>query len=297
MSLLSSAALAEVAQERATAHKSATPSAIDAFGSLALGAHAGTSSVGDQSTDTKGFNFKARASFLAPISGPLRVQVDTQYERSNFDSGAIYEYHQQSGLVAGHVFMKKANWLFGAFAQADVSSDNALYSAGQSERYFLGLEGQYLLGSTMLYGQAAYQRHRAGYVAGPGDYEGFSAMLQAGRLLSPDFLIAMKAAYEKLGGSDRLEGVDQSSWRVGGLAEYRLQASAVSVFLAAHHRRSDLSGALARGLKEAETRGLVGRRVRFGSADFPPSPGLDPIQPLRLVAPPANFYLRWPGRL
>ena len=142
ISLLSLAALAaESDPERAKANNSATPPTVDAFGSLSAGAHAGASSFGAQSNDAKGFNIKARASFLTPVSEPLRVQVDTQYERSNYDSGAIYNYQQQSGLVAGHVFIKHANWLFGALAQAEVSSDNAVYTAGKSERYFLGLEG------------------------------------------------------------------------------------------------------------------------------------------------------------
>jgi hypothetical protein len=267
-------------------------SSYEYFGSLSVGNHFGATSRGGENAFAVGLNFKARASFIAPVAGSLALQGDGQFEHSTYEVGSQPVFMHQVSSIAGHFFTANSSGLLGVIVQADSSSDSAPYSAGQNNRYFVGLEGQYFHGDTILYGQAAYQRHSLDYIAGAGISDGVSVAGQVSRFVNSNFVVVAKVAYENLCGSNLLEGIDHFSWRVGALAEYRFDASPVSVFGLVHFRKSQLSGSIASGFKEAETRALVGVKLNFASQRRRSGSALDPMQPLRLITPPALYFVR-----
>ena len=270
---------------------------FDAFLSVGAGYSWATGKIDGESVNANGLSLESRASFFAPISGSIGFQADGLYERASnkipteglfgIDSVNIV---RNTGTLAGHIFTRNSSGLIGVFAQGSSTTDNVIGLTGQNRRYVFGVEGQYFLGNTTLYGQVGYQNMSIADVADvSANSNGFNLAGQVRHFVAPNFMVALKVDYEKLNGSDLFDQVNQSSWRVGIRPEYRLEASPLSVFADLSHRRSELSGANAPDYTETETRGMIGLKVNFGAKTLferdRSGASLDPIKPHQMVAP------------
>ena len=285
---LSSAALAADLPSRKAPAVEPVFASFDAFASVAVGYNWTTGKNYNESRDFNGLEVKARGTFYAPIAGTgFGFQADGQYERSANNGGEGYgDLVTNTGLLAAHAFARNATGLVGVIGQANSTSDN-FGGDTQNRRYFIGAEGQYFLGAVTLYGQVAYQDYS---IINTTNVDvggtGFNLAGQVRYFATPDLMLALKADYEKLNGTGEANGIDVSSWRVGGRAEYRFAATPISAFGDLSYRSSEVS--YNSTYKENETRALVGLKLNFGSKTLferdRSGASLDPIDAMRVVA-------------
>ena len=265
---------------------------IDAFASIGIGYNWGSLSQ----VDANGLSLSGRATFAAPIAGLIAFQADGVVDRNAYDIallGTSVKLVRTSGDVAGHLFMRNSSGLIGAIGQAGASE----YNTGimSDRRYFLGLEGQYFLGNTTLYGQAVYQNANVGVPIGSTlgiSADGVSLLGQIRHFLTPNAMVALKGGYESIetGTIESLGKLRHTAWMVGAKGEYRFEASPVSAFLDVDYRQGKFNVV---NSKETETRAMVGVKYSFGSTTLfdrdRSGASLDPIRSLRAIVPFASM--------
>ncbi len=277
-------------------------SGIDAFGSVAAGYNWGNFSAPGSSLDANGMNLAGRATFSAPVSGLIGFQADGTLDRNvNKLPGAMLGGDKDTNLIrttgdlAAHVYLRNSTGLIGVIGQASASELNIGFLSDR--RYFAGLEGQYFIGNTTLYAQAAYQNANFGFTTGMFgggssslglSADGVTVLGQVRHFLTPNAMIALKGGYEVVETTTDLGGgsLRHSAWMVGAKGEYRFDKSPVSAFVDVDYRKGEFNTG---GSKESETRGMLGLKYSFGSTTLIErdrnGASLDPIRSLKAILP------------
>ncbi len=268
-----------------------TQMGIDAFVSAGFGySWAGANVDGESVGSMNGVNFETRATFAAPLTGAIGIQADGEFVRNSNRLGDMFDRVEQTGSLAGHVFARNNTGLLGVIAQGNSTTENVAFENTQHRRYFLGAEGQYFLGKTTIYGQAAYQNlsYGSGIINLPIElsFGGMNLSAQVRHFMEPNWMAALKVDYQNLTGDGLiLSAVKQTAWRVGARTEYRLDASPISVYGDLSHAWNNVS--FDGSYKENETRAMAGIKLNFGTSTLferdRSGASLEPIRPSRLI--------------
>jgi hypothetical protein len=287
--LTAGASAADLPRRTAAPVAPAASSGIDAFASVAAGYNWGKFSGGGESVNVDGLHLSGRATFAAPLSGAFGFQADGTIDRNVYGISSLLsegssDLIRTSADVAAHLFVRNKTGLLGAIVQGGVTEFNT--GILSDRRFYGGLEGQYFLGNTTLYGQAVYHNANFGFLSQDVTADGYTVSGQIRHFLTPNAMIALKAGYESVEATFSDANIRHTAWLVGVKGEYRFTNVPVSSFVDIDYRDGRFNVG---PIKETETRAMVGLKYNFGSTSLfdrdRNGASLDPVRPLRAIVP------------
>lgn len=222
-------------------------------------------------TDAKAISGTGSVSF--PLADRYRMQTDVsaEYTGTSF-SGDVLTIAEGAGTV--HLFWRDPMWAaFGVVAQLSehqTNSDFTIASEQISEfQGHVGVEAQYFLGNTTLYGQLAYEHSSFRDALSDGtvsEYpgKGIIGTLELRYFLSPEWMAAVHVAYDKNALS--FDGADFSGsvGDLGASMEYAPKSFPVSFFGYADELRQVVSDSHVTLDYEQTFRVIVSLKYNFG---------------------------------
>lgn len=256
--------------------------------------------AGTNDTKLSGPAFELRGSFAVPVTGSIGAQIDGAFGRTNakrHGCGGCDTLRLEDSTAAVHLFIRNPDkGLVGIVGQR--STRTFSYGFGQTT-YYVGGEAQLYVNRATVSAQAVYgapSYNNSSYDAG-------GAFVTVGAAVYPkdNLKLGLRGTYAKLDYTpnensgyncpDYCSSQSSRVWSFGGLAEYRLPRSGISLFVKADYREFRDSNAYRSGTyfsngrqDSSSVRAMFGIKLQFGSNSLIASDrsgaSVSPVEPI-----------------
>lgn len=209
----------------------ATPALADPSGFVSIGAGpagAETEFMGS-SNAIDGFAVEALASGVYMFTPVLGVQGDVRYTSRTFeDVGGDMTTSSVDGALHGF-YRESDQFLVGGFVQIGRDSlEDGSFTAGTTDRSYIGGEAQVFLGNATLYAQAGMQQFDVGSGMMSVGLSGWFGTVEARYFLTPDLRIEAHAGFNTL--EFDIIAIALNTATIGVGAEYKFESLPISLF-------------------------------------------------------------------